>query len=640
MTGDLTNADVEHLEAILKSGDRGGFYLKYHQLTGSEQALQQAQISTFSNETGSFAIAGNIRAKEAKPDLYTDTDGTSLSLSKFSDQIADALLTRIKTDVVGGSSQNGLPIGHISNDEMQKIDLAVWASKGLEDYFPGNTFFLGDAANAVWRGKFSTASKYLKRFISPGSTTNLLTLTNGSDINLGKQVRDYGITVDGTFVSKGNNRYSYEENERLIIIRDTQDASKIVYIEDKFSSFNKFDRPFAGLGGELIEESRAVDRYQKYTYMGIGQDDPELPPPPQPESPDDSSDSILSIIGDFFSSLFGIKGASAATLKSKQVEQLTTAPNTALDQFGNGWGWDVTVPDITLLDIGEQVATGTFSNNTLHELHDGKSSGAFDVSFNGDAWQLGSLGDDSTWVAIDYSPPPTTTPPTQGTCFAAGTLIRLADGTEKPIENIAAGDEVLAFAPAPECVGAPLVACRVVQTFVHDGCEVFDISGTHVTAEHPFQLSDGRFVEVRDIPAGAQLVRDDGTFVAFPGAAPVPGRHRTYNFEIDWLVLPPVQLRQFRIWRRDNQPIGYASWAYLSDESAARFADGASGTKLRRIAPGEWKSGGQLWLVDVVSPFGGADGMVRELREKVFAGQKVKTLQNAPDGSGVAVVEW
>lgn len=110
--------------------------------------------------------------------------------------------------------------------------------------------------------------------------------------------------------------------------------------------------------------------------------------------------------------------------------------------------------------------------------------------------------------------------------------------------------------------------------------------------------------------------------------------------EIDWLILPPVQLRQFRIWRRDNQPIGYASWAYLSDEAAARLADGALGTRLRRIAPGEWKGGDQLWLVDVVTPFGGADGMVRELREKVFAGQKLRTLQTAPDGTGVAVVEW
>lgn len=36
-------------------------------------------------------------------------------------------------------------------------------------------------------------------------------------------------------------------------------------------------------------------------------------------------------------------------------------------------------------------------------------------------------------------------------------------------------------------------------------------------------------------------------------------------------------------------------------------------------------------------PFGGSEGMVCELREKVFAGQTVKTLQN---GAGVAVAEW
>ena len=35
-----------------------------------------------------------------------------------------------------------------------------------------------------------------------------------------------------------------------------------------------------------------------------------------------------------------------------------------------------------------------------------------------------------------------------------------------------------------------------------------------------------------------------------------------------------------------------------------------------------------------------ADRMVYELQEKVFEGQKIKTLQGAPDILGVAVLEW
>jgi len=46
------------------------------------------------------------------------------------------------------------------------------------------------------------------------------------------------------------------------------------------------------------------------------------------------------------------------------------------------------------------------------------------------------------------------------------------------------------------------------------------------------------------------------------------------------------------------------------------------------------------WIIDVVAPFGGADVALKSVRERALAGRKVKALQPAPDGSGVAVVEW
>jgi cytolysin-activating lysine-acyltransferase len=107
--------------------------------------------------------------------------------------------------------------------------------------------------------------------------------------------------------------------------------------------------------------------------------------------------------------------------------------------------------------------------------------------------------------------------------------------------------------------------------------------------------------------------------------------------ELDWMVMPPIPLRQFRIWRQNNQPVAYASWAFLSDEASQRFIDGAAAGHVGRLAPGEWKSGEQLWLIDFIAPFGGGDAMITELREKVFPGQKVKTIQRAADGSGISV---
>ena len=54
-------------------------------------------------------------------------------------------------------------------------------------------------------------------------------------------------------------------------------------------------------------------------------------------------------------------------------------------------------------------------------------------------------------------------------------------------------------------------------------------------------------------------------------------------------------------------------WASVSDEVAERLGQGT--TKLR---PQDWKSGDNLWVVEVISPFGGAEDMVKDLKEKVF----------------------
>ncbi len=46
------------------------------------------------------------------------------------------------------------------------------------------------------------------------------------------------------------------------------------------------------------------------------------------------------------------------------------------------------------------------------------------------------------------------------------------------------------------------------------------------------------------------------------------------------------------------------------------------------------------WLMDLIVSFGGQQEAAKELRETVLKGQKIKSLQPAPDGVGMAVVEW
>ncbi|MBF0327110.1 MAG: toxin-activating lysine-acyltransferase [Alphaproteobacteria bacterium] len=114
-----------------------------------------------------------------------------------------------------------------------------------------------------------------------------------------------------------------------------------------------------------------------------------------------------------------------------------------------------------------------------------------------------------------------------------------------------------------------------------------------------------------------------------------PAHRHLFLSDLEWLVIPPVMLQQFRLFRKDGRVVGYASWAFLSAEAETRMLKGA-----RRIAPADWRSGEALWLIELVAPFGGGEAMLVELREKVFAGKKLKTLQAAPGGKGVAMVEW
>jgi len=89
-----------------------------------------------------------------------------------------------------------------------------------------------------------------------------------------------------------------------------------------------------------------------------------------------------------------------------------------------------------------------------------------------------------------------------------------------------------------------------------------------------------------------------------------------------------------RLWQNLGMPQAYASWAFLDEAGEARIRQ-----NIKKLGPADWKSGEALWLIDMVAPFGGLDQALKDLRENVFPGKRMKMLQAAP-GGGVAVVEW
>src|SRR5262249_4088361 len=100
-----------------------------------------------------------------------------------------------------------------------------------------------------------------------------------------------------------------------------------------------------------------------------------------------------------------------------------------------------------------------------------------------------------------------------------------------------------------------------------------------------------------------------------------PPHKQFFISDLEWLVMPPVLLQQFRLFYDQAKPIGVAFWATVDAEVEGRLAAGTT-----RLRPQDWKSGDRLWVVEVIAPFGGAEEMVKDLKAKVFPQREIKFL--------------
>jgi cytolysin-activating lysine-acyltransferase len=83
-------------------------------------------------------------------------------------------------------------------------------------------------------------------------------------------------------------------------------------------------------------------------------------------------------------------------------------------------------------------------------------------------------------------------------------------------------------------------------------------------------------------------------------------RHKAMTADLEWLVMPAILLKQFRVFYKGEQPVGVVLWALTDDIVAKRIDAGNT-----RLTPAEWKSGTVMRVVDVVAPFG-AEAEMRE----------------------------
>ena len=131
-------------------------------------------------------------------------------------------------------------------------------------------------------------------------------------------------------------------------------------------------------------------------------------------------------------------------------------------------------------------------------------------------------------------------------------------------------------------------------------------------------------------PSGPSEVLGDVVWLMTHSAA----HKHLFLADLEWLVLPSVMNKQFRLFKSGNRPFAFVSWAMLDEEAEKRLLAGQP-----RLRPGDWRAGDRFWLIDLVAPFGGADGVLKEIKQKMFADRKLMALRPNADGKGVVAGE-
>ena len=113
----------------------------------------------------------------------------------------------------------------------------------------------------------------------------------------------------------------------------------------------------------------------------------------------------------------------------------------------------------------------------------------------------------------------------------------------------------------------------------------------------------------------------------------MPIYRHVFLSDLEWMVMPPILLGQYRIYRQGGRVVAFLAWAHLSEAAEARLQEPAP-----RLAPADWKSGDRVWLVNIFAPQGHAEAAVEELKRTALAGKSFKMHRTGADGRRVVEV--
>lgn len=128
----LTDTEIAYLQGYLDRLDRGGYYMALYNMTGNKQALEQAQIATFSEGLGGTAFFANFMLQ------HKLAAGQYPGVYYLSQEVAKESLQAIRDKLKANEDGSNANTGYIDMSEMFGSANKAWKEAGAERFFPGN----------------------------------------------------------------------------------------------------------------------------------------------------------------------------------------------------------------------------------------------------------------------------------------------------------------------------------------------------------------------------------------------------------------------------------------------------------------------------------------------------------------------
>ena len=104
--------------------------------------------------------------------------------------------------------------------------------------------------------------------------------------------------------------------------------------------------------------------------------------------------------------------------------------------------------------------------------------------------------------------------------------------------------------------------------------------------------------------------------------------HRKYFVDdIGTEFIPPINLNQFRLYKKNTEPIALVTWAFLTKELEEKYATGDYS-----LRPKDWNAGDRGWIIDFLAPFGHAKEVIKDLKNNIFPDNRGKAVRVDANG--------